>query len=157
MLASSSNFLLLRAIAADVSLSIPNSPFDGQLNGRASLMTDHPKKVIYDFYFQTADAKSPIASVKIKASISERPLNASTRYLYWCIGVALARNKLITSVFGTRMSSVPPTNSKFLYKLEACLPRILPSERLCSHCLSLCIQSRADLRATLTQIRSNRI
>lgn len=54
----------------------PNLPFDGLLGGRAPLMTDRPKKVIYDFYFQTADANSQIASVKIKASISERPLNA---------------------------------------------------------------------------------
>lgn len=75
----------------DWRLSLPNSPFDGQLNGRASLMTDHPKKVIYDFYFQTADAKSPIASVKIKASISERPLNAGTTY----IGVSELRARVI--------------------------------------------------------------
>lgn len=51
-------------------------------------------------------------------------------YLYRCIGVVCARNKLITSVFGTRMSSVPPTNSKFLYKLEACLPRIFRMQHL---------------------------
>lgn len=85
--------------------------------------------------------------MEIKASISEQPFTT-----YKCI----ACNKLITSVFGTRMSSVPPTNSKFLYKLEACLPRIFRLERLRSHCMSLCIQNEANLRAIVTQICLNR-
>lgn len=77
----------------------------------ASLMTRSSRNVIYDFYFQTADANTAIPSAEIKASISvpepNGPLNARA------YRTVRARNKLITSVFGTRMSNAPPTNSKF--------------------------------------------